>query len=156
MAIGRFYIPILGDFSSKGIIISDSEYEDPNSIPRNPDPRFQGAPRPGVLKWLFNITDDTTVPNHEGFVVDVPTPFVFTQQDVDTRLNKLLPIVEITYDWSRLSLTIPLVFPMTPFVIHKVDADVAKQRVKLIIIGQSIAQPYSVDVLVDFSHSAIN
>lgn len=146
------YTPILGNFDEDGLHVLGAEYEDP--MERNPAANMQGRPRPGRLKWFFNVTG-----KNYGITVSVPTPFKFTAEDVEKRLNSLLPLILLTPvdDPNITNVKLMLVPLDNPGLV----ADVATQRIKWPIPSVPYAPNppgsyFNCNVLVDFSHTIVN
>jgi hypothetical protein len=143
------YVPIVGNFSEGGIVLKDDAVD--FLIPRSADPAYQGKPRPGRLKWFFQITSDAPITGSQqtlNFIV--PTPFKFTQADVDKGLNALLPVVVVS----------PGGPPGPVATVFVYEANVADQTIRIeMYFVYPVPQPATTGqyyVLIDFAHSIAN
>ena len=144
------YVPIIGDFSPESF---DLRTIAGDVIPLDTTLTLGdvGKPRPGVLKWVFTMhTNNTLFNNDEEVLIKVPTPFSFTQKERDERYNALFPLIT----FMPIEPNTNVVAWCDPFY----GASVEEQKVTLHLqaAGAAGVTPAGYEIIVDFSHSAIN
>ena len=145
------YIPVLGTYEAPFAILNGEDAV----VDRDSTAAFQGSARPGVLKWIFQLSiEDSTADGENRFNIATPSPYKFTANDVNANENSFWPhccICPINADGITLG---AVIYVDTG---EGVDWNVANQTVPVRI---DITAPDALlaiyNVIIDFSHTAIS
>lgn len=154
MPTGTTYVPALGDYAAPFSLLSG----DATVVPRDATAAFQGAPRPGKIKWAFSLViPDTAANNDEAYTVDVPVPFspnLFTAANFLVMANSFFPLVSIL----PATATAAAAAAVSPIITIGATGtwSVANQTLQCAVLLPAAVLTAQYLVTIDFSHSLIN
>jgi hypothetical protein len=145
MATTAAYIPVVGNFDPADGFLFENSVGDPVAI-FGPG---VGAPRPGVNKLgIVFFIGGGPVGDDASFVLNIPAPVPFTQEDVDTRFNYFLPT-------GSLVPSVPGAFPQDLY--FQSTFNVATQTFNCTInFGAPAPILYVASLCFDFGHTITN
>lgn len=167
MATNWDYTPLVGDFSAKSFQIGVNTI--PRTfIPRSTDPDRQGNPRPGRLKWGLLLSNSNPTVNPQdplSATCVVRSPFPATTPFIGQQ-NSVMPLVSATpvnNSFYTQQVTVVPIITLDVATIVGFDPSAAGilddnflYTVVLFQLGNPLPAPVGFELVIDYSHSAIN